>query len=149
MFTLSGSPTTFHTKLTSADAPGASVPRPWLKRLGPPADPSFSESVTALLVRAPSFTTCTVTTTRLELIGDQSIDWMTRPGLTRPRLATLFARDTSGTVWSGSTTAKTVNGTLESGTKNVKATSFVPWGTSALVSVILPISLLVHRLHER
>src|ERR1017187_4458767 len=142
MLTLSGNPNTFHRKLTSTDAPGASVPRLWLKRLVPLADPSFSESVTGPLVAAPSFTTCTVTTTRLEFIGDQFMDWTAKPGLTRSRRTTLFERDTSGTVWSGSTTAKTVNGTPESGTKNVKATSFVPWGTSAFVSVILPISLL-------
>src|ERR1039458_8657899 len=143
MLTLSGSPNTFHRKLTSSDAPGASPPRLWLKRLVPLADPSLSESVTGPLVAAPSFTTCTVTTTRLELIGDQSIDWIARPGLTRSKRATLFARDTSGTVWSGSTTAKTVNGTPESGTKNVKATSFVHCGASAFVSVTLPSSLLV------
>src|ERR1035437_93380 len=141
MLTLSGSPITFHRKLTSTDAPGASVPRLWLNRLVPLADPSFSESQTAPLVAAPSFTTCPVTTTRLELIGDQFMDWTARPGLTRSKRTTLFERDTSGTVWSGSTTAKTVNGTPESGTKNVKLTSFVPWDTSAFVSATLPISL--------
>src|ERR1035437_11199745 len=83
MLTLSGNPNTFHRKLTSTDAPGASVPRLWLKRLVPLADPSFSESVTAPLVVAPSFTPCTVTTTRLELIGDQFMDWTAKPGLTR------------------------------------------------------------------
>src|ERR1039457_1813136 len=87
----------------------------------------------------PSLITRTITAKRLEATRDQVNDWISVFGLMRLIWARLLVRLTSGTSWSGSTTANTVTGLLVDGTCQLKVTEFEPCGGIALVNVTRPI----------